>query len=184
MPNRLKREDWLAHALNVLREKGHESLKAEPMARALGVSRGSFYWHFPSLPDFHAAIVDLWRSSITEAVIAELKALPKEEQQLEALVARALDAPQDLEVAMRRWAGVDGAVADAIEKVDEIRARFLETLFTAHGINEDDAKSRAALLTWAFIGRAFAPQFTKGLPESAAANLSTVLLASKSEQAP
>lgn len=184
MTNRLKREDWLAHALDVLREKGHESLKAEPMARALGVSRGSFYWHFPSLPDFHAAILDLWRTSITEAVIADLQALPKQKEQLEALVARALDTPQDLEVAMRRWAGVDHAVADAIARVDDIRARFLETLFLDHGITKDDAKSRAALLTWAFIGRAFAPQFTQDLPASAAADLSTVLLTSKTENAP
>lgn len=184
MTNRLTREDWLAHALNVLREKGHENLKAEPMARALGVSRGSFYWHFPSLPDFHAAVLDLWRTSITEAVIAELQVLPKKEEQLEALVARALNTPQDLEFAMRRWAGVDASVADAIAKVDEIRVRFLETLFQSHGIDKEDAKSRAALLTWAFIGRAFAPQFTRDLPASTAAHLSTVLLSSIKENTP
>lgn len=184
MSNRLKKDDWLAYALDVLRQKGHESLKAEPMARALCVSRGSFYWHFPSLSDFHAAVLDLWRTSITEAVIAELKALPKEEEQLEVLLERALDTPQDLEVAVRRWAGVDAAAADAIAKVDEIRAQFLETLFKAHGVNAGEAKSRAALLTWAFIGRAFAPQFTRELPGSAAADLSAVLLTSNTERAP
>lgn len=176
MNNRLKREDWLVHGLNVLRHKGHERLKAEPLARSLGVSRGSFYWHFPALQDFHAAILQAWRKQITEAVITELSALPDKREQLETLVSRALATPQNLEVAMRRWGGVNPAVANAIAEVDQIRARFLEDLFCAHGYPKDRARSRAAILTWAFIGRAFAPQFTDQLPASAATDLSAALL--------
>ena len=184
MNDRLTRADWLSHGLNVLREKGHESLKAEPMARALDVSRGSFYWHFSSLPDFHSAILEEWRTRITEAVIVELKSLPKEHQQLQTLVARALDASQDLEAAMRRWAGVDTAVAKAVARVDDIRVSYLKDVLLAHGIEEDEAKSRAVLLTWAFIGRAFAPQFTQELAPSASTDLSTLLLTVGRENTP
>ena len=33
-----------------LAETGPEALKAEPLAARLGVSKGSFYWHFRDVP--------------------------------------------------------------------------------------------------------------------------------------
>ena len=176
MSDQLTKENWVEHGLAVLRDKGHESLKADPLARALGVSRGSFYWHFPSLADFHAAVLQAWRVQITESVIAELGALPHGQDPLTALITKTLETPQTLEVAVRRWGGVDPAAAQAIAAVDRLRADYLAGLFRASGMDEAEAVTRAALLTWAFVGRAFAPQFADDLPANAAADLAGLAL--------
>ncbi|MEM8755480.1 MAG: TetR family transcriptional regulator, partial [Pseudomonadota bacterium] len=55
MKQRLSRDDWLAHALGTLAAEGAPALRADRMAKALGVSRGSFYWHFRDLDDLNAA---------------------------------------------------------------------------------------------------------------------------------
>ena len=43
---RLRREDWLEDAVSVLVKHGIESVQITYLARRLGMTRGSFYWHF------------------------------------------------------------------------------------------------------------------------------------------
>ncbi|MBP8098362.1 MAG: helix-turn-helix transcriptional regulator, partial [Arenimonas sp.] len=45
---RLSAEDWARAALDVIAEQGLAAVAVEPLARRLGVTKGSFYWHFPS----------------------------------------------------------------------------------------------------------------------------------------
>ena len=45
---RLSAEDWAQAALDQIAEQGVASVAVEPLARRLGVTKGSFYWHFPS----------------------------------------------------------------------------------------------------------------------------------------
>ena len=40
----------------------------------MGVSRGSFYWHFADIGAFHAAILKHWREVAAEQIIADLEA--------------------------------------------------------------------------------------------------------------
>jgi AcrR family transcriptional regulator len=176
MVDKLTPEHWIAHGFDVLRQEGHEGLKADRMAKTLGISRGSFYWHFPSLSDFHTALLQAWSEQITQTVIAELQTLPDGQQQLEELITRSIQTPQDIEIAMRRWGGVDPAVASALRAVDQLRVEYLTGMFSAAGIPLQAAKSRAILMTWAFIGRAFAPSFVAELAGSTAAELSDLML--------
>ena len=57
---RLTRPDWLLAGFQALAEAGPVALKAEPMARRLGTTKGSFYWHFADVPDFHRQMLSLW----------------------------------------------------------------------------------------------------------------------------
>jgi len=57
---RLTREDWLENALTVLSRKGRAGLRIEGLSAALGVSRGSFYWHFKDRGDFVHALLEYW----------------------------------------------------------------------------------------------------------------------------
>ena len=47
-PARLSAEDWAVAALDVIAESGLAAVAVEPLAKRLGVTKGSFYWHFPS----------------------------------------------------------------------------------------------------------------------------------------
>ena len=45
---RLSADDWAQAALDLIAEQGVSAVAVEPLARRLGVTKGSFYWHFPS----------------------------------------------------------------------------------------------------------------------------------------
>ena len=178
MADRLTKNTWIAHGFEVLRSSGHEAVKADTMCKALNVSRGSFYWHFSSLSDFHDALLAAWRVQNTEIIIAELKELPEPHLQLSELIKRAIDTPQPLENAMRRWGGANPKVAAALAEVDHLRFTFLLNLMVGLGVPEETAKDHAALLTWAFIGRSFAPNLVPETSDAFARDLSTLLLQS------
>ena len=42
----LSAADWERAALELISEKGVQSLAVEPLARRMGITKGSFYWHF------------------------------------------------------------------------------------------------------------------------------------------
>ena len=74
MGDQLSVQDWLDQGLKTLAKGGFTALKAEPLAKAMGVSRGSFYWHFADISAFHAAILKHWREIAAEQIIAGVEA--------------------------------------------------------------------------------------------------------------
>lgn len=178
MTKRLTKNAWIDHGFEVLKNAGHEGLKADLMVKDLGVSRGSFYWHFKSLAEFHADLLTAWRVQKTESVIAELSTLPEGGAQLEELIMRSLSTPQLIEAAMRRWGRVNSDVEAAMRQVDQLRMDYLTSVLMGQGLDGETAKSRAVILIWAFIGRAFAPGFVAQMPEQAAKELGDLFLSS------
>ena len=63
MSKRLAAQDWIDFALKTLAREGFQALKADVLARKLGVSRGSFYWHFKDLGTFHQCVIDGWKQT-------------------------------------------------------------------------------------------------------------------------
>jgi AcrR family transcriptional regulator len=86
MPDQLSAKDWLDAGLKALAASGFTALKAEPLARALKVSRGSFYWHFADLAAYHAALLGHWREVAAERIIADLESVPKGESPVRLLL--------------------------------------------------------------------------------------------------
>src|ERR1700733_11508852 len=103
MTDQLSAKDWLDQGLRTLAETGFTALKAEPLAKAMGVSRGSFYWHFADIGAFHAAILNHWRDVAAEQVIANLEASAKHDDPLRLLLRRAFGGKLTLENAVRSW---------------------------------------------------------------------------------
>ena len=76
MTEQLSADDWINAGLKALAKGGFTALKADPLARTMGVSRGSFYWHFADLGAFHAAILKRWREiARSEEHTSELQSL-------------------------------------------------------------------------------------------------------------
>ena len=71
----LSKEDWLRVALDVLNERGVDSVKVLPLSKALGVTRGSFYWHFKDRDDLLKQMLEYWEWELTDTVIQHAKAL-------------------------------------------------------------------------------------------------------------
>jgi len=152
MNDQLSREDWLNRGLKILAQNGFTALKADPMAKALGVSRGSFYWHFTDIGAFHAAILKHWREIAAEQIIANLEAASDRDERLPLLLRRVFSAKPALENAVRTWASVYPAARSAVRAIDRRRLGYVENLLRASGLSSRIAYARAQILYWAFLG--------------------------------
>lgn len=150
MTEQLTADDWIKEGLKALAKSGFTSLKADPLAKAMGVSRGSFYWHFADLGAFHAAVLKRWRDIAAEQIIADVEAAGDEP--LEALLRRSFGARLDLERAVRNWAAFDAAAQGAVRAIDRRRIDYIATLLTMRGLVPATAQARAQILYWTFLG--------------------------------
>src|SRR5882762_800114 len=143
MTDQLSANDWLDLGLKTLAKSGFTALKAEPLAKAMGVSRGSFYWHFADIGAFHAAILKQWREIAAEQIIAGVEAASKDENPLEVLLRRVFSERLVIENAVRTWASVDPAARAAVQAIDRRRLGYVESLLTQSGLSAEVARARA-----------------------------------------
>src|SRR5882757_3120132 len=129
MTDQLSAKDWLDQGLKTLARDGFTALKAEPLAKAMGVSRGSFYWHF-----------------------ADIGAHKSHDNPLESLLHQAFGGRLVLEKAVRTWATLDPLARGAVQAIDRRRLGYVESLFKASGLPDDVARARAQIIYWAFLG--------------------------------
>ena len=158
MGDQLSAQDWLDQGLKTLAKAGFTALKAEPLAKAMGVSRGSFYWHFADISAFHAAILKHWREIAAEQIIAGVEAAAGTENPLAVLLRRVFGERLTLERAVRIWASVDPAARAAVQAIDRRRLGYVESLMTQSGLSTEVARARAQILYWAFLGFALSDQ--------------------------
>jgi AcrR family transcriptional regulator len=174
MADQLSAKDWLDQGLRTLARSGFTALKAEPLAKALGVSRGSFYWHFADIGAFHAAILAHWRDVAVEQIITDVEAASPDRNALPALLHRVFGSkPPVLESPMRSWAAHEPMARAAVQAVDQRRLGYLESQFRAAGLSPEAARARAQILYWAFLGFAMSD---KPLPRARQAALLDELL--------
>lgn len=148
--DRLSKISWTDAGLLALEADGHNALKAQRLAQILEVTRGSFYWHFSDLGDFHAAVLARWRERMFEEIVADVTQAGRDP--LRSLLTRVLSEPSRLEIAVRSWALVNPKAAEMVEDVDARRVAFLEKLLCEIGCPRELAKLRAQLLNWTYLG--------------------------------
>jgi len=152
MADQLSAGDWLDQGLRTLARSGFTALKAEPLAKAMGVSRGSFYWHFADIAAFHAAILKHWREVAAERIIVNVEAASKDSNPLPLLLRQAFGGKPALENAVRTWASFDPVARAAVQAIDRRRLGYVESQLKASGLSDDVAAARARVLYWAFLG--------------------------------
>jgi len=154
MTKRLTAQDWIDFGLTTLAHRGFDALKAEVLARRLGVSRGSFYWHFADLGAFHASVIEHWKQVATEAIIADIERYESHEERLNALLHLAFGRGAALEIRMRAWAESNAAAARALYDIDRRRRGYIERLLLEAGIAPALAATRTQVLYWTYLGAA------------------------------
>ena len=154
MAKRLTAQAWIDFALATLARKGFEALKADVLARKLGVSRGSFYWHFEDIETFHARVIQQWRQVATEAIIADIELREAPDQRLDVLLRHAFGDGAALEVGMRAWADNNPTAAQALRQVDRRRRTYIEKLLRELGMPPPLAAVRTTVVYWAYLGAA------------------------------
>src|SRR4029078_12241438 len=69
---RLSAADWEQAALDVVAEQGVAAVTVESLARQLGVTKGSFYWHFPTREALLKAALERWEGQDSDNVLAQV----------------------------------------------------------------------------------------------------------------
>ncbi|WP_157009318.1 TetR/AcrR family transcriptional regulator [Agromyces laixinhei] len=167
MPRRqMTRDDWTNAALEALAEGGVSAVRVDVLARRLGMTRGSFYWHFADRDALVAAALEQWERDTTET-IDEVGSIPDPAERLRALLSKALDgaALSRLEPALVAHAS-DPAVSSVVHRVTERRVSVLAEAYGQLGHPAPVARQEALVAYAAYMGwlhlRSAAPEV---LPE-------------------
>lgn len=154
----LSRDAWLDAAASVIAEGGFDNLRVLLLAKKLGVTRGSFYWHFKDHQDLVVSFLQRWR----ERRLAELANLRPISEDVEEETRRIMhlllsDSGRHLwrmrvELAVRDLARRDQLAAQIVAEVDQARLERNVQLLTRVTDNPAGAADLALLLYVATVG--------------------------------
>ncbi len=146
---RLLREDWLAGGMDMLGQGGPAAIRIDAMCARLGVTKGSFYWHFTDRKAFLGGLLEYWEYQATQAIIERVDAAggtPRE--RILSLLREGLSERFDFsaELAIRHWARNDRLAAAAVKRVDARRINYLEGILDELGLAPEAATTKAIFL--------------------------------------
>ena len=145
---------WVAAGLEALRKGGVAGVRVERLAEEIGLTKGSFYWHFRDRGELLQALLEFWAREMTEAEFERVQAVKG------GLAARLRTLAEDVlekgigryDPAVRAWARVDRKVASAVAQVDRRRVKALTVLFEEGGFAPAEARTRARLFYTFLLG--------------------------------
>jgi len=153
---RLSSRNWVEAALDALVEDGVPGLSVPSLASRLGVTKGSFYWHFADHATLLEATLAGWEDNATNEIIRYVDAVEDDPlARLRALVGitvRADDRHARVEGAMRAWGHGDQDVAAVLQRVDRRRLDYATDLLTDLGLPPETARRRAHVLYRVLVG--------------------------------
>ena len=143
---RLSADDWAQAALDLVAEQGVAAVAVEPLARRLGVTKGSFYWHFPSRDALLQAALERWEAIEQESVFGSLEAVPDPRERLRQLFLLVAHEVKPHVIYSELLKALDHpAVQPVINRVSQRRLDYLVASFRQAGLGRTDAQHRARL---------------------------------------
>lgn len=155
---RTLRSGWIDEGLRALAAGGPDAVRIELLAKALGVSKGGFYWHFDNRRMFLEELLDVWELRSLDEVIELVETEGGDARaRLRHLFALASTAGQLLKIdlAVRDWSRRDEAVARRLRRVDNRRMDYLRSLFGDFCSPEEEVEARCLLVGSLWIGSQF-----------------------------
>ena len=137
------RERWLSLALDFLAQDGNAKLTIDRLVDALGVTKGSFYWHFRDRHDFQRSVIEYWDEHFTQVVVERLDEQSTAADRLWAIMQSVFQ--EDLaryDVAIRAWAAQDTRIAKLVQLTDRKRLRVVRDLFAEIGFEGAELEMR------------------------------------------
>jgi AcrR family transcriptional regulator len=148
----LTRQDWTRAALDALAEHGVAGVAVDRLARTLGVTRGSFYWHFRDRRDLIDAALEQWEREYTIELLPEAEAIHDPVERLRLVFREVYERPVEQIELTLALAADDPLVAPAVARVIRTRLDFLRRIFTDLGLADDEASDRAWLAYALYTG--------------------------------
>ncbi|MEW5833910.1 MAG: TetR family transcriptional regulator [Lysobacterales bacterium 14-68-21] len=161
---RLSAEDWEEAALKLIAEQGVNAVAVEALARQLGVTKGSFYWHFRTREALVQAALERWELYGEREIISQIEAIPDPRVRLPELFRRVAHELQPHRVYAALLKALDHPqVVPVMARVSQRRMEFLNTAYREAGMPPVEALNRARLTYAAYVGF-LQLNFTLGLP--------------------
>lgn len=147
-------DDWIRIGYAILAEDGIEALKIDRLCARLGVTKGSFYWHFDGMPSYRSALITAWAELRDEdrRTFDDMDELEPRERLARMMAALVSPRQWTLERAMREWARNDETVAASVRESDRRVVRAVRRAFLDYGFDDSEADLRANAMFAAGIG--------------------------------
>lgn len=154
----LSRDDWLDAAASAIAEGGFDNLRVLLLAKKLGVTRGSFYWHFKDHQDLVVSFLQRWRERRL-AELANLRPIGNDVEEETRRIMQLLLSDSErhlwrmrIELAVRDLARRDKLAAQIVAEVDKARLERNVQLLTRIVDDPAGAADMALLLYVATVG--------------------------------
>lgn len=164
-PAQLDRDAWIAAGLAALERGGVGAVAVVPLARELGVTRGSFYWHFASRDALLAAVLDRWERDHSQAVLDELERVADPRARLGALFERSGSKAPSYFVRLLDAADDEPLVRATLDRSTEQRLQMIARACAQLGMTPAAARHRALLIYAVYVGLAQLGQSGEPPPE-------------------
>lgn len=152
---RLSRDQWIDAAFEALTSHGPGAVAVEKVARTLGSTKGSFYWHFANRDELLQAALDRWEVLATERLISSVEASGEPaEVRLRRLVDAVTTGLAGRRAELELLAGIDHPVVSAaVRRVTERRVAYIVTLLVDLGMDRQKAEHRGVLAYSMYLGQ-------------------------------
>jgi AcrR family transcriptional regulator len=157
----LDAEAWVEASFDLLAEGGIDAVRIDPLAKRLGVTRGSFYWHFKDREALHKGMLKEWRKRASYRVGARIDSQTSApDERLRQNLALPKASPRSkraaaIELAIRLWARRDAEAAKAVQHIDHVRLAYYAKLYVEMGHTPEQARGRAFLFYAALMAQAY-----------------------------
>jgi AcrR family transcriptional regulator len=116
---RLDRATYFAAVLEILEQEGCEAVTVARLCERLGVTKGSFYYHFADLGGLVQAFVDDWETNFA-VVIANYHAVADRCARIEAAINTTAALSHEAEAALRSWGTTQPVMRAALDRIDTL----------------------------------------------------------------
>ena len=152
---------WIEAAFDALAAGGIDAVRVDPLAKQLGVTRGSFYWHFADRAALHTAMLKEWRKRASYQIGSRIDSRTSDPgEKLRQTLALPNSSPRAkraaaIELAIRLWAGRDAVAAKAVRHIDRVRLNYYAKLYGDMGLAPTKARRQAYVFYAALMAQAF-----------------------------
>lgn len=149
----LSATDWADAALEAMAQGGIESVAVEPLARRLGVTKGSFYWHFANREALLQAALARWEQQETDEILTRVGPEPDPYERIVKIFKAANSSYRSGRLYLAIAAAEDHpAVANVVRRVSERRIGYLHDCYRALGFDDGSARQWALFAYATFMG--------------------------------
>ena len=150
---------WIEAGFQFLAKGGIDSVRIDRMSKKIGLTRGSFYWHFKSRDELLNEMLKFWEHVATTSIIALIEQEHQNpNEKLATLIKLSTQQPDEkyggkyAELGIRIWGGNDDKVAAIVAKIDGKRIAYVKQLLVEMKLETTNAAFLAEIIYNAFIG--------------------------------